>query len=349
VSYRFEIPPAVLLDQRAPQWIRGGLPADDVHAVGGVITDMWGGGSGGWLPEWSRLARRYVASGDHLRAALAYGVAKFPSIVDASRRRALAQQVTEYVSAAPTFPVRFERMIVAGAAVHILSAPGAAVDAPVLLVSGGVDTWKMDQHGVLVALVTGLAGHVVAFDLPGTGELADEPLTADADVLIAGLVRYGRTLSAGRVVHVGISFGGYFAARSGLRADVDAAVVIGGPVHAAFTEDNVRALRHGMYDIVANALGFDSRPELANLMPRLRTFDLEPLLGTAGNAPMFVVNGDADPYVPVEDTLVFQGRRDTEIVLVEGGGHCAFDRFHEVMSAVLHWLAPAGRATGRSA
>jgi esterase FrsA len=349
VSYRFEIAPAVLLEQRTPQWIRGGLPADDVHAVGAVITDMWGVGTGGWLPEWSRLARRYVASGDHLRAALAYGVAKFPSIVDDSRRRALAQQVTEYVNAAPTFPVRFNRMTVAGVPVHTLSAPDAAADAPVLLVSGGVDTWKMDQHGVLVALVTGLAGHVVAFDLPGTGELADEPLTADADSLIAALVGYARKLSAGRVVHVGISFGGYFAARSGLRADVDAAVVIGGPVHAAFTEDNFRALRHGMYDIVANAMGFGSRPHLAQLMARVRTFDLEPLLGTAGNAPMLIVNGDADPYIPVQDTLLFQGRRDTEVMLVEGGGHCGFDQFHEVMQVVLRWLASHGRATGRSA
>lgn len=349
MSYRFEIAPQILFEQRTPQWIRSGLPAADVHAARSSITNMWGGGTGGWLPEWSRLAQRYAASGEHLRAALAYGVARFPSLVDDSRRRALAQQIAEYVHAAPTFPVRFERLVVAGGPVHVLSAPGTAADAPVLLVSGGVDTWKMDQHGVLVALATGLAGHVVAFDLPGTGELAAEPLTADADGLIAGLVTYARTLSAGLVVHVGISFGGHFAARSGLRADVDAAVVIGGPVHAAFTEANFRALPHGMYDIVANAMGFGSRPDLATLMPRVRTFDLEPLLGTAGNAPMFVVNGDADPYVPVEDTLLFQGRRDTEVMLVEGGVHCAFNRYQDVMKAVMHWLASVDRATGRSA
>jgi esterase FrsA len=349
VSYQFEITPQVLLEQRAPQWIRSGLPADDVHAVGSAITDMWGAGTGGWLPEWSRLAQRYAVSGDHLRAAITYGVAKFPSLVDDGRRRALAQQVAAYVEAAPTFPVRFERLVVAGGPVHVLSARDAAADAPVVLVSGGVDTWKMDQHHVHVALATGLAGHVVAFDLPGTGELAAEPLAADADGLIAGLVAYARTLSTGRVMHVGISFGGYFAARSGLRADVDAAVVIGGPVHQAFTEANFRALPHGMYDIVANAMGFGSRPDLATLMPRVRGFDLEPLLGTAGNAPMLIVNGDADPYVPVEDTLLFEGRRDTEVMLLEGGVHGAFNRYPDVMKAVLHWLAAAGRATGRFA
>src|SRR6185503_16678067 len=34
---------------------------------------------------------------------------------------------------------------------------------------------------------------------------------------------------------------------------------------------------------------------------------LEPLPDTAGNAPMLVINGDADPYVPVEDTLMSSG------------------------------------------
>jgi len=348
VSYQFDIAPQDLIEQRTPQWIRGGLPAGDVHAVASAITDMWGSGPGGWLPEWSRLARRYAASGDHLRAATAYGVAKFPSLVDGSRRRVLAEQVAEYVHAAPAFPVGFERVVVAGGPVHVLSDRDAGDDAPVVLVSGGVDTWKMDQHGVYVALATGLAGHVVAFDLPGTGERAAEPLTADADGLIAGLVEHARTLSSGPVMHVGISFGGYFAARSGLRADVDAAVVLGGPVHAAFTEANFRRLRHGMYDIVANAMGFNTRPDLATLMPRVRAFDLEPLLATTGNAPMLIINGDADPYVPVEDTLLFEGRPDTEVMLVEGGVHCAFNRYPEVIKAVLHWLASAG-ATRRSA
>ena len=46
-------------------------------------------------------------------AALAYGWAKFPCLANEARRRALANQVAAYLAAAPGFPVKFERRIVA--------------------------------------------------------------------------------------------------------------------------------------------------------------------------------------------------------------------------------------------
>ena len=53
--------------------------------------------------------------------------------------------------------------------------------------------------------------------------------------IVRGLVAHARTLGNGVVAHVGISMGGYYSARSGLAGEVDAAVVLGGPVEAAFT------------------------------------------------------------------------------------------------------------------
>ena len=224
-------------------------------------------------------------------------------------------------------------------AVHILSAPDAAPDAPVVLCSGGVDTWKMSQHPILVALAIGLSAHVVGFDHPGTGETAPIPLRPDSDEIMAGLIAFARTLSTGKVAHVGISFGGYFSADTGLRGDVDAAVVLGGPVRLAFREDNFRRLMAGMRDVIGNAMGFTERPTAEQIIARAATFDLDHLLAVDRNCPMLVVNGDADRHVPIEDTTVFAGRPATDIVVVPGGSHCAVNHLDRVLATITDWLA----------
>ena len=68
----------------------------------------------------------------------------------------------------------------------------------------------------------------LAFDHPGTGETAI-PLDEHADEVIRGLADYARTLGDSQVAHFGASFGGNFAAMSGLSGIVDAAVDLGGP------------------------------------------------------------------------------------------------------------------------
>ena len=39
-----------------------------------------------------------------------------------------------------------------------------------MLFSGGVDSWKMDLHGMIHELARDLPVRMIAFDLPGTGE-----------------------------------------------------------------------------------------------------------------------------------------------------------------------------------
>ena len=54
--------------------------------------------------------------------------------------------------------------------VHLLSAAGDCAQAPVLLFSGGLDSWKMDLHALAVGFALGAGVTVMAFDHPGTGE-----------------------------------------------------------------------------------------------------------------------------------------------------------------------------------
>jgi len=341
MAYRWGIEPEELFVERYGQMVRSGLPAGDVDGVRAAVGDMWADQAGGWVYEWSRLAAGYAERGRHRDAAQAYGWAKFPALVDGARRTAFARQLEQYLLAAPGFGVGFERRAVPRP-VHLLTPPGWSGGAPVLLASGGVDTWKMDLHALFetFAVRTGLC--VLAFDIPGTGESA-APMTAD-DGSVRALVAAAREIGDGRVVHLGVSMGGYFSARSGLAGEVDAAIVLGGPVEGAFAAG--RAFAHGMRDIVGNALGFDREPGDADLAPIWPTFDLRPLLDRDANVPMLVINGADDVHVPPHDTLVFRGRRDTEVHLIPGAGHCAAPRLSEAVRLMFAWLDRQGFRTG---
>ncbi|MET7610909.1 alpha/beta hydrolase family protein [Streptomyces seoulensis] len=344
MGYQWPLDPAILFEERSAQMTGGGLDAADVAAVRCATVDMWRDGDGGWVREWSRLAERYVASGRLDLAALAYGWAKFPSLADDAKRTALHRQAEVYARMVATDPtIEFERQVLdvpfAGTTtpvpVHLLGAPGLAADVPVILVSGGVDTWKIDLHGTWAALALATGARVLAFDIPGTGETL-VPLSPDSVEVVDGLVAAARGLGDGRVFHFGISMGGYFAAATGLKGTVDGAVVCGGPVGAAFAPE--KEWHAGMADIVGNAAGFDHSPAPAELSRRLRGMSLRPLLDQDTNAPMLVINGADDIHVPRADTVVFTGRRDTRVTLIPDSGHCAASKFGEMAGAVIAWL-----------
>ncbi|MFD9425771.1 MULTISPECIES: alpha/beta hydrolase [unclassified Streptomyces] len=345
MSYVWPLDPRELFIERYPQMLGFGLPAEDVDATRAAIDDMWPDAPGGWVHEWSRLAESYAATGRHDLAAAAYGWAKFPTLADGPKRSALARQTEQYTLSASGFPVDFERRVLtvphrggtAQVAIHVLAAPGLPADAPVTLASGGVDSWKMDLHSLWVQLALLSQTRVVTFDLAGTGETSHLPMTPDGGTeIIEGIIAEARRIGNGKVAHFGLSMGGYYSARTGLTAAVDASVVLGGPVEAAFAPG--RGFAFGMEGIVGNALGFDRPPSSDELSDAFTSFDLRPYLDQDAHAPMLVINGADDVHIPQHDTLVFGNRRDTRVELVPGTGHCAISKLPEVLPVIVDWL-----------
>jgi esterase FrsA len=347
MAYQWALDPQVLFDDRLPQMVRTGLPAEDVAAVRTAVSDMWADEAGGWVHEWSQLAARYADDGRHDEAFLAYGWAKFPCLADGAKRAALDHQLEQYLQAAAGFEVDFTRQILdlpygdgtTPVPVHLLAPPDLPDDAPVVLASGGVDTWKMDLHPLFVILAQQLQAQVLAFDIAGTGESAVRMTPEGGAEIVRGLAAHARTLTDGPVAHLGISMGGYYSARSGLAGDVDAAVDLGGPVDAAFVQ--LRQARAGMGGIFGNALGFGDPPPADVLDEQLAAFSLRPLLDQDTNAPMLVLNGADDHLVPQHDTLVFQGRPNTEVHLLPDAGHCGGHKLPEAAGLILGWLQTA--------
>ena len=351
--YTYDIDAAAMFEDRTHQFVKFGIPLDDIEGVRAAVTDMWADTPGGWVYEWSRLAEKYAERGEHRIASLVYGCAKFPCLTDPARLTAMQHQLEQFELAAKDFPVAFERRIITvpyrggdvEVPVHLYSADGEYAGRPVLIASGGVDTWKMDIHPWWVGFTQGAAATTLAFDHPGTGETAI-PLDEHADEVIRGLADYARTLGNGKVAHFGVSFGGNFAAMSGLSGIVDAAVDLGGPVVGAFEDENVQKLPYGMHDILGNAMHWDHSPSLDELSAGLEQLNRQELLAQQRNSAMLVINGADDYFIPQSDTLVFQGRLNTEVHLVEGTGHVAMSKAPEVVPKIIAWLA-AQFAEGR--
>src|SRR6201999_4291659 len=97
-----------------------------------------------------------------------------------------ADQLEQYELAATDFGVDFQREVLelpyqggtTQAPVHLFTPYDVPSDSPVIIASGGVDSWKMDMHQLFVGAATQLGVRVLAFDIPGTGESA-VPMTAD--------------------------------------------------------------------------------------------------------------------------------------------------------------------------
>ena len=209
MPYQFPLDPRDVFGERYPQMVSTGMPAVDIDSVRGAVVEMWSDRPGGWVYEWSELGARFAAEGQHDLAVLAYGWAKFPVLADEAKHLAFRRQLEEYQLGSLDFPVSFERRVLelpyqdrfTRVPVHILSATDLAPEAPIVLVSGGVDTWKMDLHTLLVDLALETGARVIAFDIPGTGE-SEVPLGGAAISIIEGLLAAGRNLGNGQIVHL---------------------------------------------------------------------------------------------------------------------------------------------------
>jgi esterase FrsA len=161
------------------------------------------------------------------------------------------------------------------------------------------------------------------------------PLAPEADEVVLALVEEARRVGNGKVAHFGMSFGANYSAMTGLLGVVDASIILGGPVDHAFAPEALRKLPYGMQDIIGNDMGFDHQPSEAEFLTAADKLARRTLLARSDNAPLLVINGADDYFVPQTDTLLFESRKNCEVHLIPETGHCAFSKLPEVMSLVM--------------
>lgn len=338
----FEVEPAKLFEERTRQFRQCGIPASAIFKAQSAITDMWSMEAGGWVPEWAALAEKAQADDKLLLASQLWGAARFPSMATADRRFAYEMQLECYLDASGDFGVPFSRRTFdvpySGGTTQLTAHLFGAARRGVVVISGGVDTWKMDLHRLMVMTARMTRMLVVAIDMPGTGE-SPLNLAPDAEDVLIGLIEVLRAeYPRSKLGYMGLSFGGHWAAKLAMLGAVDAAVAIGGPTGLAGEKTDVLNLPYGMAGIIGNALGLDELPDQDYVNASLDGFSLRELLPDSAPTPLYAINGAKDQYIPQGDTLGLAERPNTKVWLVKNGTHCAPERFPLVIMSAWFWL-----------
>ncbi len=351
MAFTFDASPRALIAERRAQFTALGLPASIADSVASRVGDeLWDDEPTSWVHEWSAEAAAAQARGDLLVASLCFGIAKYPCLGNDAHAHAYAEQLRTYLKASTSFPLKFERRILGvqyhgettPVAIHTYRRPGGSSEVPVVLMLGGVDTWKMDIHQSILEAAAHMDVIVVGLDGPGVGEskVASRP---DGDLIFAGVAEQVRGLGNGRVGAVAWSFGATWAVKLALRSEVDAAVAIGGPVEAAFDLAAISTWPNGMAGIMGNSLHRD-RPfsgprETADALSRFK-LSAQGLLGDWGSdpTPLLLANGADDPYVPAIDTTMFEDRPNTVVRLEPDATHCAAEKSKDINPWAFAWL-----------
>jgi esterase FrsA len=353
------------VEERFDGWVRAGAHRVELEEALGRIHDPTGSGPGSWVVELSipaaeheERARQAEAAGDRAaaarefhKAAVFYYIARFPFVGSPAKAEAYRKHIEcylksiEYGSGPKIEVVRidFEGEQIIG----YLRRPVDAVEGvrpPVVVVTGGVDTWKSDvELQVQAMLAEELA--VFTFDMPGTGESA-WPLAADSDRVYSRVVDYLKQrpdLDGNRIAVYLQSFAGLYAVKLALvDPDVKAAVNVGGPIHLSFTPEHAKGVAGMMVRTIAHAMREDIDRPLDELVERIAPFSLMKqglLAKPERQAPLLSINGDRDPLVTIEDLYVIsKSGVEQEEWVYAGDGHCASDGFPEHVPRAAAWI-----------
>jgi esterase FrsA len=264
--FTFPLEPGELLDQRAPT---GGLGHPGFHGRQGAraASRDVGDGPSSWVPAWSRKDERVERDGRWLEAACTGAPRGFHVL----RPRA-GEQPTSGSSPPTSVPRLALPPTSSGSRSRCRSrkgrprfpctssAGGERHRGRCSWISGGVDTWKVELHKLLVAIARFSGLTVATIDMPSTGE-SQVPLDPGGDQIHGDVVdQLAGQQGAHRTSFFGISFGGHWAAKLALTDRGEAAIDLGDPVGAGEQVLDFAVLPNGMIGIIANALGLGELP-----------------------------------------------------------------------------------------
>lgn len=348
------------VNDRFQGWVNMGVPRDELDRTLRRIHDLKGDGPGSWVYELSQVAAGYEAAAVHTEetgkpadagkdwktASIYYYIARFPYLSSAAREVAYRHHIQCYLKYAAglqppleVVEIPFEGRSIVG----YLRVP-AGERCPVVVVTGGVDTWKSDIDGLIEPLLAqGLA--VFAFDIPGTGE-SRWRLAHDNDALFSAVFDYLKTrpeINAERLGLYELSFGGYYAVRLALsHPQIDAAVNVGGPVAVAFAAKNVHQLPPVMIATIAHAMGLGESFSLERHKTAIEAFSLDRpgyLRNPRHRPPLLSINGADDDLVPIADLQIISERGIAQDAWIyPGEGHCAMDVMDDWAGKAALWM-----------
>jgi esterase FrsA len=331
-------------------WLRERLerrahPLDtvDEDAAREAIEALAGLDPEAWAATWGGVADRFAAEADGApdpaarREALlqAYrfsflGRYPVPNHPAKERQYARARELFLAATSLDEPPVRSVTVPFEGREVRFyLLRPADVERPPVVLVWGGIDTWKEEMYERTGTLFRSKGFAVLLLDMPGVGE---SPVLAGRDAerqwtQVLDWLAAQDDVDASRCAAVGASFGGYWAMKLAYthRERLRCCVNWGGGVHVTFTpewQERSRNASSYLMDLMAaraRIFGGETFEDYVARCPELSLLD-QGLLDEP-SAPLLLVNGRDDVQNSVDDIYLSLDHGDPKSARVFDGGH----------------------------
>ncbi|HEY2491227.1 MAG TPA: alpha/beta fold hydrolase [Streptosporangiaceae bacterium] len=341
---------AAALGHWAPRFVSNGTDYPDFQATLGRIT-RWDD----WCREWGRTAEGYerlagqaeadghpvTAGGAWRRAALCWHWGKFVFTEHPDEQRAAHDRtVACYLRGAGTLNPPAERVEIpyAGTALAgYLRVPPAGRPPAVVVMVPGLDSVKEELQATAdYFLQRGLA--TLAIDGPGQGEaeyrLPIEPAYERVAAAVADFLDGRDDVDPGRMGLMGVSLGGYYAARcAAYEPRLRAAVALAGPYRFDLDWDTRPPQSRATFQQRSGA----SSPEEAR--QRAAALTLEQAAPRI-TIPLLVVHGQRDRLVlPQQAERLAAEAPGAELVMYPQGNHGVTNQAYECRSMMADWLA----------
>ena len=340
---------------------RNPLEQVDQTAAAETIQRLEGLDGDRWASAWSATAERFAAAADQaerqgdasaafqhrFQAYAFYALGRYPCPNHPAKQQCYERAVATMRQLAPHFdpPVEIAKLPFEDRhVICYLRRPAGVSRPPVVMVWGGIDSWKEEalaqsQH----FLEAGLA--FVTTDMPGAGQspvMGSEP---DAERQYTPVFEWLRTRSdvdGQRLAIVGRSFGGYWATKLAHthRQYLRGAVSWGGGAHYMYQADWAEKSRYAdsylmeLPETRGRMLGVASFEEYVHAFPKLSLLDRGIL--DQPSAPMLLVNGRADTQVPIRDLYLLLEHGTPKQARVFPGGHMGMTP--QTWPTVVQWV-----------
>jgi dienelactone hydrolase len=333
-----------------PRVVANGVDVNDYRRVAGSIS-TWEE----WLPAWERhgdqLAReaaaaesqdRYETAGElWRRAASSYHFGKFVWILDLELHARVARKAVEALKqalrlldpSARRLEIPFEGANLVG----IYRRPGAGSSPmPLVVIIPGLDSTKEEFFEMEeIFHKRGLA--TLTLEGPGQGEPGFSlPLRHDYEVPFAAAIDFIQELDGaaiGAIGLIGVSLGGYYAARvAAFERRVKAAVGVSGPYNFGEFWDQRPQMTRATFQHHSGAIDEQDAKRRANELN---------LSGVAETLeqPLLIITGDCDRLIPWQDTKrIADEAQNATWKLYEGGNHVVNNMPYRYKTLAADWL-----------
>jgi esterase FrsA len=286
-----------------------------------------------WASAWGEAADRFAGADDPLQAYRLSFLGRYPVPNHAAKEEQYARARRFFLDAVSRDDPPVERVAVPldvdGDVPFYVLRPADVERPPVVMVWGGIDTWKEEMYDRTGTLFRSMGYAVVLVDIPGTGE---SPVLAARDAErqwtpIFDWLGAQPDLDVSRVVAVGASFGGYWAMKLAYthRERLRGAVNWGGGVHITFTpewQERSRNASSYLMDLMPARARVFGGSTFDDYVARARELSLlEQGLLDEPSAPLLLVNGRNDVQNSIDDVYLSLDHGDPKSARVFDGGH----------------------------